>query len=209
MSDTIGIFGGAFDPVHKGHVSSILELNDKIDFSELKIIPCNIPAQKEKTIASNDERLHMLNLVFEEYDNINIDSIELDKNGISYTVDTLEAVTKKNKNGQHLTLILGLDAFMNLTSWKKYERILELSSILILRRPNYELDKKYLAQFKQEITDDLETFLNSTGKIIFFTLSQFDISSSEIKKAIKNKKTYEDYLDKKVLRFINDKSIYK
>ena len=104
---------------------------------------------------------------------------------------------------------MGLDAFLNLTSWKKYERILELSSILILKRPNYELDRKYLTQFEQEITDDLETFLNSTGKIIFFTLSQLDISSSEIKKAIKNNKSYEEYLDKKVTKFINDKSIYK
>ena len=141
MSDTIGIFGGAFDPVHKGHVSSIIELKDKLDFSELKIIPCNIPAQKEKTIASNSERLEMLKLAFDEFDNINIDSFELDKKGISYTVDTLEAITKKSKSGQHLTLIMGLDAFINLTSWKNYERILELSSILILRRPNYVLKK--------------------------------------------------------------------
>ena len=209
MSDTIGIFGGAFDPVHKGHVSSIIELKDKLDFSELKIIPCNIPAQKEKTIASNSERLEMLKLAFDEFDNINIDSFELDKKGISYTVDTLEAITKKSKSGQHLTLIMGLDAFINLTSWKNYERILELSSILILKRPNYELKKNYLAQFERELTDDLEIFLNSKGKIILFTLTQLDISSSEIKKAIKNNKSCEDYLDKKVLEFINDKSIYK
>ena len=209
MSDTIGIFGGAFDPVHKGHVSSIIELKDKLDFSELKIIPCNIPAQKEKTIASNSERLEMLKLAFDEFDNINIDSFELDKKGISYTVDTLEAITKKSKSGQHLTLIMGLDAFINLTSWKNYERILELSSILILRRPNYVLKKNYLAQFEHELTDDLEIFLNSKGKIILFTLTQLDISSSEIKKAIKNNKSCEDYLDKKVLEFINDKSIYK
>ena len=209
MSDTIGIFGGAFDPVHKGHVSSIIELKDKLDFSELKIIPCNIPAQKEKTIASNSERLQMLKLAFDEFDNINIDSFELDKKGISYTVDTLEAITKKSKSGQHLTLIMGLDAFINLTSWKNYERILELSSILILRRPNYVLKKNYLAQFEHELTDDLEIFLNSKGKIIFFTLTQLDISSTEIKKAIKNNKSCDDYLDKKVLEFINDKSIYK
>lgn len=209
MSDTIGIFGGAFDPVHKGHVSSIIELKDKLDFSELKIIPCNIPAQKEKTIASNSERLEMLKLAFDEFDNINIDSFELDKKGISYTVDTLEAITKKSKSGQHLTLIMGLDAFINLTSWKNYERILELSSILILRRPNYVLKKNYLAQFEHELTDDLEIFLNSKGKIIFFTLTQLDISSTEIKKAIKNNKSCDDYLDKKVLEFINDKSIYK
>ena len=209
MSDTIGIFGGAFDPVHKGHVSSIIELKDKLDFSELKIIPCNIPAQKEKTVASSSERLQMLKLAFDEFDNINIDSFEIDKKGISYTVDTLEAITKKSKAGQHLTLIMGLDAFINLTSWKNYERILELSSILILRRPNYVLKKNYLAQFERELTDDLEIFLNSKGKIIFFTLTQLDISSTEIKKAIKNNKSCEDYLDKKVLEFINDKSIYK
>ena len=209
MSDTIGIFGGAFDPVHKGHVSSIIELKDKLDFSELKIIPCNIPAQKEKTVASSSERLQMLKLAFDEFDNINIDSFELDKKGISYTVDTLEAITKKSKSGQHLTLIMGLDAFINLTSWKNYERILELSSILILRRPNYVLKKKYLAQFEREFTDDLEIFLNSKGKIIFFTLTQLEISSTEIKKAIKNNKSCEDYLDKKVLEFINEKSIYK
>ena len=196
MSDTIGIFGGAFDPVHKGHVSSIIELKDKLDFSELKIIPCNIPAQKEKTIASNSERLEMLKLAFDEFDNINIDSFELDKKGISYTVDTLEAITKKSKSGQHLTLIMGLDAFINLTSWKNYERILELSSILILRRPNYVLKKNYLAQFEHELTDDLEIFLNSKGKIIFFTLTQLDISSTEIKKAIKNNKSCDDYLEK-------------
>ena len=104
---------------------------------------------------------------------------------------------------------MGLDASINLTSWKNYERILELSSILILKRPNYELKKNYLAQFERELTDDIEIFLNSKGKIIFFTLTQLEISSTEIKKAIKNNKSCEDYLDKKVLEFINDKSIYK
>ena len=71
------------------------------------------------------------------------------------------------------------------------------------------MKKNSLAQFERELKDDREIFLNSKCKIILFTLTQLDISSSEIKKAIKNNKSCEDYLDKKVLEFINDKSIYK
>ena len=52
MSDTIGIFGGAFDPIHKGHIKSIQDINKLVNFSELKIIPCNIPALKEQAVAS-------------------------------------------------------------------------------------------------------------------------------------------------------------
>jgi len=98
---------------------------------------------------------------------------------------------------------------MNLTSWKNYERILELSSILVLKRPNYVLDQKYLKQFQEAITDELEEFLNSTGKIIFFTLTQLDISSTQIKKAISDGKPFEENLDQRTVNFIKDKSIYK
>ena len=80
---------------------------------------------------------------------------------------------------------MGLDAFMNLTSWKNYKRILELSSFNSFKRPNYVLDKEYLKKFKENITDELDVFLNSTGKVIFFTLTQFRLSSStQIKKQL-------------------------
>lgn len=209
MSDTIGIFGGAFDPLHKGHIKSIQDINEIVNFSELKIVPCNIPALKKVTVASKEERFQMLKLVFDDVENIKIDPCELEKEGISYTVKTLEDLSNKSKPNQHFSLIMGLDAFMNLTSWKNYERILELSSILVLKRPSYVLDQKYLKQFQEAITDELEEFLNSTGKIIFFTLTQLDISSTQIKKAIRDGKPFEENLDQRIVNFIKDKSIYK
>ena len=104
---------------------------------------------------------------------------------------------------------MGLDAFINLTSWKNYERILELSSLIVLKRPNYVLDQEYLKQFKGNITDELDVFLNSMGKIIFFTLTQLDISSSKIKKAIRDGESFGENLDPKIITFIKDKLIYK
>ena len=209
MSDTIGIFGGAFDPIHKGHIKSIQDINKLVNFSELKIIPCNIPALKGETVASKEERFQMLKLVFDNDDNIKIDPCELEKEGVSYTVDTLEDLSERSKPNQHFSLIMGLDAFINLTSWKNYERILELSSLIVLKRPNYVLDQEYLKQFKGNITDELDVFLNSMGKIIFFTLSQLDISSSQIKKSIRDGESFGENLDPKVINFIKDKLIYK
>ena len=104
---------------------------------------------------------------------------------------------------------MGLDAFMNLTSWKNYKRILELSSLIVLKRPNYVLDKEYLKKFKENITDELDVFLNSTGKVIFFKLTQLDISSTQIKKAIRDGESFDENLDQKVINFIKDKLIYK
>ena len=102
MSDTIGIFGGAFDPIHKGHIKSIQDINKLVNFSELKIIPCNIPALKEQAVASKEERFQMLKLVFDNDENIKIDPCELKKEGISYTVDTLEDLSKKSLSLIHI-----------------------------------------------------------------------------------------------------------
>ena len=209
MRDSVGIFGGAFDPIHKGHTKSLLEIKNLINFSELKIIPCGLPSQKDKTEASNHERLSMLEMTFRGYQNIKIDPIEIEKKSISYTVDTLETFKKSHKPDQHFTLIMGLDAFLNFTTWKNYERILELSSLLVMQRPNYKTDRVYLEQFKDSITEDINVFLNNHGKIIFYSLSQFDISSTKIKQAIKNELNYEDYLEQKVVDFLEENSIYK
>ena len=209
MRDSVGIFGGAFDPIHKGHTKSLLEIKNLINFSELKIIPCGLPSQKDKTEASNHERLSMLEMTFRGHQNIKIDPIEIEKKSISYTVDTLETFKKSYKPDQHFTLIMGLDAFLNFTTWKNYKRILELSSLLVMQRPNYKIDRVYLEQFKNNITEDIDVFLNNHGKIIFYSLSQFDISSTKIKQAIKNELNYEDYLEQKVVDFLEENSIYK
>jgi nicotinate-nucleotide adenylyltransferase len=79
MRESVGIFGGAFDPIHKGHTKSLLEIKNLINFSELKIIPCGLPSQKDKTEASNQERLSMLEMTFRGHQNIKIDPIEIEK----------------------------------------------------------------------------------------------------------------------------------
>ena len=94
MRDSVGIFGGAFDPIHKGHTKSLLEIKNLINFSELKIIPCGLPSQKDKTEASNHERLSMLEMTFRDYQNIKIDPIEIEKKNNPINVDTPKTFKK-------------------------------------------------------------------------------------------------------------------
>ena len=102
---------------------------------------------------------------------------------------------------------MGLDAFLNFTTGKNYKRILELIFV-VMQRPN-KIDRICFEQFKNNITEDINVFLNNHGKIIFYSLSQFDISSTKIKQAIKNELNYEDYLEQKVVDFLEENSIYK
>ena len=91
----IGIFGGTFDPVHLGHLRVIIEILENYDLEELRLVPCNTPPIKRAAVASNEQRLEMLRLTIDEQKNVNIDDIEMHREGPSYTFDTLAAIKEK------------------------------------------------------------------------------------------------------------------
>jgi nicotinate-nucleotide adenylyltransferase len=208
MSKIIGIFGGAFDPVHIGHTESIANLKNELEFEKIHIVPCNIQALKGSSIASPNERLKMLEIAFKDQSNIYIDDREIIKGGTSYTYETIRNIKAEYPDKNHFSFIMGIDAFLDFKKWKNWLNILEMCSIIILQRPNYEITKELLSDFKDNITSDIDDVLSQSGKIIFTDISLLNISSSEIRDDLEVDSLNEAKIDKEVVNFIKKNLLY-
>ena len=199
MSDCrkIGILGGTFNPVHNGHIRLAQICYDKLSLDEILVIPTNIPPHKSaKNIADSGHRLNMLKLAFEDLSYVSISDIELNKEGKSYTVETLSILKEKYPNDS-LYLIVGGDMFLCFDEWKDYKKILSMCTLCTAPRENGELIK--LKEY-QNVIDPSHT------KTIIFESDILVVSSTEIRNS--------DILDikeipQKVKEYIIQKGLYK
>ena len=207
MIKRLGIFGGAFDPVHKGHTQSLKFINDLKIVDEVYVIP-NFASPHDKDIrASGSHRLKMLEMAFNEFENIKINEFELNNKKKSYSYETLNSF-KQLFPDRHFSLIIGLDSLHSFTTWKNWEEILSLCSLLVLGRTinkNKKLDKA----LESRITLDIDDFFSEHGKIFRLGNDFINVSSSEIRKKIKNDESLEGLLDQNVQEYIQDMSLYK
>lgn len=207
MIKRLGIFGGAFDPVHKGHTQSLKFINDLKIIDEVYVIP-NFASPHDKDIrSSGSHRLKMLEMAFNEFENIKINEFELNNKKKSYSYETLNSF-KQLFPDRHFSLIIGLDSLHSFTTWKNWEEILSLCSLLVLGRTinkNKKLDKA----LESRITLDIDDFFSEHGKIFRLGNDFINVSSSEIRKKIKNDESLEGLLDQNVQEYIQDMSLYK
>ena len=207
MIKRLGIFGGAFDPVHKGHTQSLKFINDLKIVDEVYVIP-NFASPHDKDIrSSGSHRLKMLEMAFNEFENIKINEFELNNKKKSYSYETLNSF-KQLFPDRHFSLIIGLDSLHNFATWKNWEEILSLCSLLVLGRTvnkNKKLDKA----LESRITLDIDDFFSEHGKIFRLGNDFINVSSSEIRKKIKNDESLEGLLDQNVQEYIQNMSLYK
>jgi len=128
----IGVFGGTFDPVHVGHLAIAQAALDSAQLDRVVFVPARrSPLKDREAVASADDRYSMLVSATKPEPRFAVSRVELDRDGPSFTVDTLEALRKEGD----LYLILGSDALSDLARWKSPYRIRQLATILVARRP--------------------------------------------------------------------------
>jgi len=133
----IGLLGGTFNPVHKGHLHIAGEVLQRLELKQVFFIPSNIPPHKDlKEIAPAKDRLAMLRLALSAYPRFKLCDIELKHPGPSYTVETLQRLKKVHPKAQ-LFFIIGMDAFGQIMHWETPDLLLELCHFAILSRPDY------------------------------------------------------------------------
>ncbi len=223
----IGLFGGTFNPVHFGHLRTVLEVTEHFRLDRVYLIPSAMPPHKSSEgIASPRDRLEMVHLATEGVPEFAPSDIELQRTGPSYTIDTLGAFSDMFPEAAPCFLILGLDAFLEIHTWKSHLEILRRVPLIVMGRP-------------AEGGNDASTTENSVSCVVFRYLSAFlspdytyvseqsayrhpefqpvylmevthlDISSSAIRHRIQNGQSIRFLTPDAVLTYISHKGLYR
>lgn len=182
----IGVFGGTFDPIHYGHLRSAFEMLQALRFDEVRLIPCGDPPHRGETYAEAVMRLEMVRVAIAGQTGFVVDDRELRRDGPSYSIDTLTELRAEFPE-RSLGLILGMDAFLGLTSWHRWQDILDVAHIVVAHRPGWRAPDfgplgELLAAHGTHRVDDLHA--RRHGYIHVHAVTQLEISSTEIRELV-------------------------
>jgi len=205
----IGVLGGTFDPIHFGHLRPALEIFEQLELDELRFIPSANPPHRWQPEASPNHRLEMVKLAVKNVDGFVVDDREYQREGASYTVDTLASIREEIGGDKPLCMLIGMDAFKHFTTWHNWQGILKLTHIVISSRPGtvqVAADDWMKGRVTQSVKDLQEA---SAGKLFFAEVSQLEISATYIRKQILEGKSSLYTTPVTVSEFIEVNSLYK
>ena len=186
MGMRVGLLGGSFDPVHYGHLRAAECALELFDLTEVRLMPARQSPFKRPCVAPQGARLDMLQLAVQGNSRIGIEACELERAAPSFTVDTLQSLTR-SEPGARFTLILGSDAARGLDGWREIATIRSLAEVRVLGRPG-------------------ETPTPGDGVVAFDGL---DISSSCLRRAVKTGRSIRYLTPESVCGYIEEKGLYK
>ncbi len=194
-----GIFGGSFNPVHKGHIHLAKSIRDDLKLDRVIFVPSKIPPHKSNSeYVSEIHRLKMLELAVSGEKNFEISDYEIRCERISYSIYTVEHFHKLYPSDK-LYLLIGSDMLLSFEKWYRFKDIMSLVTIAVVSRNS--MDYGILAEKSEK--------LSQYGKIILNSVPPFPSSSTEIRKKIRENDNYACYLNKNVVQYITSNNLYK
>ena len=204
----IGIYGGTFNPVHYGHLRTALEIKNLLGLSELRLVPCRLPPHRDEPDVSAEQRFAMLQLAIAGCEGMLVDPCELEREGPSYMVDTLTALRQSLPN-ETLVLIMGMDAFMGLDRWSRWQQLFDLAHIVVMTRPGFDIETLG-AVFATRLAKNIEQLKQqSAGGLWFQEVTQLNISATQIRGLLANQGDVRFLMPEQVLDFIEKHGLYR
>jgi nicotinate-nucleotide adenylyltransferase len=201
----IGILGGTFDPIHYGHLRTALDVQQALGLSQIKLIPLSDPPHRNAPTSTPQQRLDLLRAAVEDEPLLTIDTRELERGGKSYTVDTLLTLTAEQPD-ETFCLLLGSDAFNGFPLWKEPNQILSLCHLVVMQRPG-ENDPTHYQDRITHNPSNLST--KASGLILPLSVTQLEISATQIRKLLQHGKSPRYLLPDPVLQQILEKKLYQ
>ncbi|WP_027407872.1 nicotinate-nucleotide adenylyltransferase [Anoxybacteroides tepidamans] len=184
----IGIFGGTFDPPHNGHLLMANEVMHALNLSEIWFMPNRIPPHKRhEQVTNSADRLHMLKLAIVDHPQFKIETIELQREGPSYTYDTMRQL-KELYPACEFYFIIGADMVEYLPHWHCIDQLVQLVTFVGVKRPGFSL--------------------HTTYPLVEVEIPEFAVSSSLIRERVKQGKSIRYLVPERVRLYIEGKGLY-
>ena len=211
----LGLFGGTFNPIHYGHLRTAEEVVEALDLTRLWFIPAALPPHKtERQLPSFETRLEMTRLAVGRHPQISVSDIEGRRPGKSYSIETLRQIRREYGREWELYFVLGLDAILEITTWKDYAELFTLCHFVVLDRPGY--DRGELEEvLRREVHPQFEALPEAAGfqhpggyQVLFLATTLLDISATRIRRLVGQGRSSRYLLPEKVRRYIIKHKLY-
>ncbi len=191
----VGLFGGTFNPVHKGHVSCAVTVYNQYNLGKILFVPAKIPVHKEFTDDTGSvHRIEMLKIAIGDYSFLEVSSVEIDRAEPSYSIITVRDFQNRFPDDEFY-FIMGTDSLNTFNTWRDYEKLGRMIPFIIIRRPGELIDEK---------------MIKFIDKVYIADNEELCISSSQIRKTINlGQPVNNDMLDVRVLEYIFYKGLYR
>jgi nicotinate-nucleotide adenylyltransferase len=179
----LAIFGGTFDPVHIGHLRAAWEAAGMLD-AEVRLVPARVPPHRPQPVASAEQRAAMLRAALAGQDRLALDLRELDREGPSFTFDTLAGLRGEVGASRPLVLLIGADAFAGLASWHRWRELFGLAHMCVLTRPGQipAMTEDLAGEVAARLVDDVGDLCSSpAGHVLNMIVTSLGISATRIR----------------------------
>lgn len=225
MRQHIGVLGGTFDPVHRGHLRMAVELVERLQFDKLLLVPVGTPPHRTLPQASAAQRLAMLHLAIDGKPRLAVDDRECRKSTVAYTFDTLGELRAERGAQCAISFCVGSDAFLGMHRWRRWRELPGLAHIVVMSRPGWDVP---------QVLGDLEGWRHrfclsagygqapagsdsapqrlrqaASGRIVFPSLTPVDISATRVRRRVAAGQSPRLLVPDAVWRYIQRNALYQ
>jgi nicotinate-nucleotide adenylyltransferase len=210
----LGILGGTFDPIHFGHLRIAEEICEEMELEKVLLIPGGLPPHKhKKSITHFHDRLAMTRIAAQDSSLLEVLDLEGRRHGPSYSIETLREIHRLYKDNVDIFFIIGMDAFLEINTWKEYKNLFKESNFVVLKRPGFSFEELEPFILSMEVgfkrMSDSNTFATPSGNLLIYKeATLMDISSTRIREIVAAGRSMRFLLPEAVRVYIIEKSLY-
>ena len=209
MTGALGLFGGAFDPVHIGHIRGAAAVQSRLELERIDLLPAAQSPFKEATWADAQHRIAMIRAAVVDSPGLGCDSREINRLGPSFTVDTLLELREENGPDCPLIWIIGADVLETLSKWSRWEALLSLAHFVVLARPGAQsFPSEVVAWLSQHAAERKTLMKRPAGGVLLMDQPPLNIASSNIRELLEAGRDVRCLIPRAVMEYIQKHGLY-